>query len=157
MASMLAEVASLSPEWLDDRRRSSRHSLIFPNWSAARSAENEATQNQLELTETALADLLTGRKRQQPNLVVREHAARSKICSEEVVALSETIEILTKDDARAGQGSSSAAWVQVAGLMIRDDVVRSVEYDRVLYARCSLSNRGPGFPTPWSQYVLNRI
>ena len=26
-------------------------------------------------------------------------------------------------------GSSSAAWVQVAGLMVRDDVVRSVEFD----------------------------
>ena len=80
----------------------------FQNLRAARLAESEATQNQLELTETALADLLDRAAKAAADLeamsaakvVDQEHAARSKIRAEAVVALSETIEILTGDDAR---------------------------------------------------------
>jgi len=95
----------------------------FQNLRAAKLAEIEATQNQLELTETALADLLDRAAKAAADLeamiaakaadekfvaemtencqvVDQEYAARSKIRAEEVVALSETIEILTGDDAR---------------------------------------------------------
>jgi len=95
----------------------------FQNLRAAKLAEIEATQKQLELTETALADLLDRAAKAKADLeamiaakaadenfvaemtencqvVDQEYAARSKIRAEEVVALSETIEILTGDDAR---------------------------------------------------------
>jgi chromosome segregation ATPase len=95
----------------------------FQNLRAAKLAEIEATQKQLELTETALADLLDRAAKAAADLeamiaakaadekfvaemtencqvVDQEYAARSKIRAEEVVALSETIEILTGDDAR---------------------------------------------------------
>lgn len=95
----------------------------FQNLRAAKLAEIEATQKQLELTETALADLLDRAAKAKADLeamiaakaadekfvaemtdnckiVDQEFAARSKIRAEEVVALSETIEILTGDDAR---------------------------------------------------------
>jgi len=95
----------------------------FQNLRAAKLAEIEATQQQLELTETALADLLDRAAKAKADLeamiaakaadekfvaemtenckvVDQEYAARSKIRAEEVVALSETIEILTGDDAR---------------------------------------------------------
>ena len=95
----------------------------FQNLRAAKLAEIEATQSQLELTETALADLLDRAAKAKADLeamiaakaadekfvaqmtencqvVDSEYAARAKIRAEEVVALSETIEILTGDDAR---------------------------------------------------------
>merc|ERR1719181_1246680 len=95
----------------------------FQNLRAAKLAEIEATQKQLELTETALADLLDRAAKAKADLeamiaakaadekfvaemtencqvVDQEYAPRSKIRAEEVVALSETIEILTGDDAR---------------------------------------------------------
>jgi len=95
----------------------------FQNLRAAKLAEIEATQKQLELTETALADLLDRAAKAKADLeamiaakaadekfvaemtencqiVDQEYAARSKIRAEEVVALSETIETLTGDDAR---------------------------------------------------------
>jgi len=97
--------------------------IDFQNLRAAKLAEIEATQKQLELTETALADLLdraakagadleatiaakaadekfVAEMTQNCQIVDQEFAARSKIRAEEVVALSETIEILTGDDAR---------------------------------------------------------
>lgn len=95
----------------------------FQNLRAAKLAEIEATTKQLELTETALADLLDRAAKAGVDLeamiaakaadekfvaeltancqiVDQEYAARAKVRSEEVVALSETIEILTGDDAR---------------------------------------------------------
>jgi len=97
--------------------------IDFQNLRAAKLAEIEATTSQLELTETALADLLDRAAKAKADLeamiaakaadeqfvaemtancqvVDTEYAARTKVRSEEVVALSETIEILTGDDAR---------------------------------------------------------
>jgi len=95
----------------------------FQKLRAAKLAEIEATQKQLELTETALADLLDRAAKAGADLeamiaakaadekfvaeltancqiVDTEYQARAKVRAEEVVALSETIEILTGDDAR---------------------------------------------------------
>jgi len=95
----------------------------FQNLRAAKLAEIEATNTQKELTETALADLLNKAAKAHEDLestkeakaadetflaeltkncqvVDQEYQARSKIRADEVVALSETIEILTGDDAR---------------------------------------------------------
>ena len=95
----------------------------FQNLRAAKLAEIEATTKQKELTETALADLLNKAAKAHEDLeatkeakaadekflaelekncqvVDQEYQARSKIRADEVVALSETIEILTGDDAR---------------------------------------------------------
>merc|ERR1719265_986909 len=95
----------------------------FQNLRAAKLAEIEATNKQKELTETALADLLNKAAKAHEDLeatkeakaadekflvelekncqvVDQEYQERSKIRADEVVALSETIEILTGDDAR---------------------------------------------------------
>jgi hypothetical protein len=95
----------------------------FQNLRAAKLAEIEATNKQKELTETALADLLNKAAKAHEDLeatkeakaadekflaelekncqvVDQEYQQRSKIRADEVVALSETIEILTGDDAR---------------------------------------------------------
>jgi len=95
----------------------------FQNLRAAKLAEIEATTSQKELTETALADLLNKAAKAHEDLestkeskaadekflaelekncqvVDQEYAERSKIRADEVVALAETIEILTGDDAR---------------------------------------------------------
>lgn len=95
----------------------------FQNLRAAKLAEIEATNKQKELTETALADLLNKAAQAHEDLeatkeakaadetflaelekncqvVDQEYQDRSKIRADEVVALSETIEILTGDDAR---------------------------------------------------------
>jgi len=95
----------------------------FQNLRAAKLAEIEATTTQKELTETALADLLNKAAKAHEDLeatkeskaadetflaelekncqiVDQEYQQRSKIRADEVVALSETIEILTGDDAR---------------------------------------------------------
>ena len=95
----------------------------FQNLRAAKLAEIEATTKQKELTETALADLLNKAAKAHEDLeatkeakaadekflaelekncqvVDQEYQQRSKIRADEVVALSETIEILTGDDAR---------------------------------------------------------
>jgi len=95
----------------------------FQNLRAAKLAEIEATTTQKELTETALADLLNKAAKAHEDLeatkeskaadetflaelekncqiVDQEYQERSKIRADEVVALSETIEILTGDDAR---------------------------------------------------------
>jgi len=95
----------------------------FQNLRAAKLAEIEATTKQKELTETALSDLLNKAAKAHEDLeatkeakaadekflaelekncqvVDQEYQARSKIRADEVVALSETIEILTGDDAR---------------------------------------------------------
>ena len=95
----------------------------FQNLRAAKLAEIEATNKQKELTETALADLLNKAAKAHEDLeatkeaktadekflaelekncqvVDQEYQQRSKIRADEVVALSEVIEILTGDDAR---------------------------------------------------------
>ena len=95
----------------------------FQNLRAAKLAEIEATTSQKELTETALADLLNKAAKAHEDLeatkeakaadekflaeltqncqvVDQEYQERSKIRADEVVALSEVIEILTGDDAR---------------------------------------------------------
>jgi hypothetical protein len=95
----------------------------FQNLRAAKLAEIEATEKQKELTETALADLLDRAAKSFEDLeamkeakaadekfvaemakncqiVDQEYQARSKVRNAEIVALSETIEILTGDDAR---------------------------------------------------------
>jgi len=95
----------------------------FQNLRAAKLAEIEAANKQKELTETALADLLNKAAKAHEDLeatkeakaadetflaqlekncqiVDQEYQERSKIRADEVVALSETIEILTGDDAR---------------------------------------------------------
>lgn len=106
-----------------DQKTEFKALIDFQNLRAAKLAEIEATEKQKELTETALADLLDRAAKAGKDLeamieakaadekfvaemtancqvVDQEYQARSKIRNEEIVALSETIEILTGDDAR---------------------------------------------------------
>lgn len=139
--SILGILAEMKDEFVRDLSAAQKQELKalvdFQNLQAAKLAEIAAANKQKDLKEAALADLLDRAAKASEDLedmtaakaadekflaglekncqvVDQEYEARSKIRSDELVALSETIDILTSDDARDLFGKSvGTSFVQV--------------------------------------------